>query len=304
MPSVLTHHFFNLTSGIIYKDKDLKDLQKLGAQGPDPFFFYGVTHPFWKNKKTVTGFGSFLHHIDPAQTFIFFLEKALGDPENKEVILAYLQGIVNHYVLDRNCHPFVFYKTGFGSKYSMFDHQRFESNIDVHFYQASKTTPTKAIHANVKQVEIISHVYFELAQKLEYSGIEKDSFLKSYKQMLTTEAVLFSRLGIKKFFVNLFLKHTSINAMCKPLNFEGKIDYLNDKKTEWRHPANLAIFNFSFLELVERAQNELKIIQELIVRASNGEDVQKDIYKFTNELNHDGNLLSEKFVEYNSVYFH
>ena len=103
MPSVLTHYGFN-KDVLDNKVKFLKgneDIYLAGAQGPDPFFFYGIV-PFLraKNGSEVRNFGSKLHKMDPAEVFRFFFEYA-NDRKEKDVLYSYILGAGLHYILDR-----------------------------------------------------------------------------------------------------------------------------------------------------------------------------------------------------------
>ena len=74
MPSILTHYGFNKALFDQKLDflKDNEDIYLVGAQGPDPFFFYGIL-PWLKadNAKVVRKYGTVLHKVDPCDAFSF-----------------------------------------------------------------------------------------------------------------------------------------------------------------------------------------------------------------------------------------
>lgn len=75
-------------------------LYDVGAQGPDPFFYF---NPFAKNKVHELGHRI---HMSPGRAFF---ERACRTYrlQPTEGGLAYLYGCLNHFVLDSVCHPYV-----------------------------------------------------------------------------------------------------------------------------------------------------------------------------------------------------
>lgn len=117
MPSTITHTYFAMD---VYDrlpiDRrefllDFKGRMKISAQSMDPLFFYNITN--FKKGKKVRKFGNYFHthHV-----FLFF-ETLINyikyngygyDPE----IMAFLYGMLCHYILDSNTHPYIIYFTG------------------------------------------------------------------------------------------------------------------------------------------------------------------------------------------------
>ncbi|MDR0832195.1 MAG: zinc dependent phospholipase C family protein [Bacillales bacterium] len=298
MPSLLTHYNFAKNKTILPKEKALYRLQLLGNQGPDPFFFYGSVGS--KNNMTaINSFGSLLHHINPLNLFLFFLDYAQKDLENKNKILAYLEGLISHYILDRNCHPYVFYRTEQENHKNLIDHQRFEANIDRFYQKENKHIhPINAIKANKKDVALISKIFFEFAKSINYENIDENSFLNSYKAMVLAELIIFSFIGIRKCIFNTFLKNSTINAMSTPLKLEGKIDYLNLKKELWQMPNTAKNHYESFPELMQNAEKEYLYVHNLLLK----NDIKKELDLFINNTQHDGIKVGDSITYFNSVY--
>lgn len=106
MPGIYAHHRF-AAAQLECMDKETKNvvsrfrqLYDVGAQGPDPLFYYGV---FGKSKQHALGHQI---HMEPGK---LFFERAgrIYRAQPTEGAYAYLLGCLTHFCLDSNCHPFV-----------------------------------------------------------------------------------------------------------------------------------------------------------------------------------------------------
>ncbi len=97
-------------------------LYEMGQQGPD-FFFY--CNPLWETA------GVKLGHSYHRQTGQEYFTKACG-LANTEAAKAYLYGVLGHYCLDSNCHPYVNKVVEAGKA----DHIALESEFDRYLMAA------------------------------------------------------------------------------------------------------------------------------------------------------------------------
>ncbi|MFA6620606.1 MAG: hypothetical protein WCS90_05720, partial [Bacilli bacterium] len=92
MPAIITHYTFALET---MKDANSqhKEAILVGAQGPDPFFFFGQ-YPFKKrpHAKEVASFGTTLHEIDISSIYSELLKYAHGSTD-KDLLFAYIEGL-------------------------------------------------------------------------------------------------------------------------------------------------------------------------------------------------------------------
>jgi hypothetical protein len=86
-----------------------------GLQGPDIFYFYKP----WR-RTGIRDYGIARHNEPAARMFDAILATVCV-----KAALAYLIGLVCHYALDKQCHPYV---NGYSS--ALYDHQRMESAFD------------------------------------------------------------------------------------------------------------------------------------------------------------------------------
>jgi len=316
MPSVLTHYGFNklVFDNKINFLKNNEDIYLLGAQGPDPFFFYGIV-PFFKSKnsKTIRKYGTKLHKLVPDEVFKVFFKYA-DDSKNKDVLYAYILGAGLHYLLDRKIHPYVYYKTGFSddkkkkAKYYV-DHTLFETNLDVllmdSVFKSYKVKASESIKSDEDKVEVVSEMYGYLAKNLvEEEKINDDSFEDAYKQMFKIEKLLYSKRGIKKGIVNCLFKRTPFNTMMHPkvVKDDYKIDYLNLAKKEWIDPSLEIPYNKSVLELFEEAKEEVKEWFDVVKNYYNGLSSEEDLKKFTKDIIYSGHSKDKKMKVFKNVY--
>ncbi|NBK97179.1 MAG: hypothetical protein EOM50_04055 [Erysipelotrichia bacterium] len=107
MPAFYAHHRFGKK---VYErlNSDIKELIEknyaqfaIGLQGPDIFFFYKA---YKKNK--VNEYGNKLHAQSARPFFLHALE-VIDKKGRDSKEYAYLLGVICHYILDSECHPYV-----------------------------------------------------------------------------------------------------------------------------------------------------------------------------------------------------
>ena len=153
MPALITHHLFGeesiarLPEGVITSDEERLAFI-LGNQGPDPFFFRVRTPRI----KDCMHLAQVMHRSRMSRQFA-----ALRDgvehlqPREAELGRAFVLGLLSHYVLDRNAHPFVY-----GQQFGIIDadptlggaasgvHAILESDLDVAMLQLKRDGATCA----------------------------------------------------------------------------------------------------------------------------------------------------------------
>lgn len=294
MPASLVHYeFYKKTT------KNPEPIAYLGTQGPDPFFYYGLSISPTKSAKAIRKFGTFLHEVDPYITFKYLLEYVMGSKnEEKPILRPFLKGLLAHYLLDRNAHPYIWYISGFvtdsDKNYQKYfnNHASIESSIDVllmHHYH-DQTTPFESVNYNKNELKIVSKMMYSLGKgcyKNKY--IKINSYEKAIKNMRTVHKVIYSKNGKKKEFFNKYLKNNPINIMCEDQLHNIKLDFLNLKHKEWRNCiTNENPTNSNFYELFDNALKEYSHIVSIFTDVLEGKTKITSIEPLFNKVNHDG----------------
>ena len=143
MPAIVTHSFF---AGDVFDripDSRLKDeisvrknLFRLGAQGPDLFFYYKAVP--WVRYDGIEKLGNLMHD---EKVGLFYSEsfkylKSLSREKGFFDVSVYIAGYLCHFSLDRTAHPFIHFTSGIDAdhnriswKYHIY-HRVLESAID------------------------------------------------------------------------------------------------------------------------------------------------------------------------------
>ena len=115
MPALITHHLFGeesidrLPQGVITSDEE-RIAFILGNQGPDPFFFHMLT----PRVSDCTSLAQVMHRSRMSRQFSCLRDGVSHlQPRDANLGRAFALGLLSHYVLDRNAHPFV-YEQQFG----------------------------------------------------------------------------------------------------------------------------------------------------------------------------------------------
>ena len=122
MPATITHAYF---AEDVYKrlntyNKNLIDENliqyKMFSQSTDSLMFYNIEN--LKKGKEIREF-QYTFHTTKTQDFFCCLAKKIKNKKlfNNKSVMCYLYGMICHYVLDSNIHPFIYYKTGYFNKH-------------------------------------------------------------------------------------------------------------------------------------------------------------------------------------------
>lgn len=285
MPNLLAHYLLIKRFSLREDELDRKynydsflhkkfEFLSLGTQGPDPLFYMGVfpfhgLHLITALKK----YGNKLHKLDSKKFFKLMFDECyrINDVEEQKEFQSYLFGQFAHYLLDRECHPYVLYKSGFDQdgkitgKYH-YEHAYFESRIDFCLAKRFKMEyflkePEKILSTHAHPLVVVdSHLIPVMSKLFEDKKLPKNMFSNGWKNF--SRWIKFTNHG-HKIRVMLFGK-TNLSATRLPK--EVSEDVLNETRSVWYDPVTHEKHNETFIELHSRAYELLSSLYEDIIK--------------------------------------
>lgn len=301
MPNTITHFTFAKKEILDPSPKHV-EATYLGAQGPDPFFFYGVL-PLRKrpHAEAIRSLGGITQHEDMALPYAAMINYAKLSA-NKDTLLAYIDGLFMHYVVDRMCHPFVFYNTGFTDRpedseevhrYYNFGHLTFEVSLDFIIGKREGTFRNPAHYlacskADLRAISLMWYAVNQEVQKVPY--LKPDSFYLAVKDYRSTLNLAWDPCHIKKpLFKNLAGPHSQAYGLVYPkdLSLYKGIDFLNETHTPWRMPDG-EVKHESFDDLLAEAATLYTKLHALLLKSDKIEDTRDALHSLSQGINHEG----------------
>ena len=312
MPAIITHYAFALST-MEHKNRAPKEKTALliGAQGPDPFFFYGQKP--WNHRHSreeVTSFGHELHHVDPTDCYFAMLEGISAFPkEMQSILFSYMEGLFLHYCLDRNAHPYIWSRSGFGltpeeKKDWGAMHTWLETLIDVIYGTEQKVFTRSAYHyleIDYSSLRAIAELWvIGNNATLKKKRFDESSFILS---LIDYRAIM--RLTNVPYWWSHFLtRFMGKKSVPYRMNFPNKIDesilsldVMNDSHALWRDPVKGHHRSESLRELMVKAREDYLFVLPILRKASEKiEGSKEDLRRFCHDLDHDGYRPSEKLL--------
>lgn len=282
MPATITHAYFSkdvfdiLPSNI----KNIIDCSriKMFGQSMDSLMFYNL-FSILPGKK-VRQFNYDFHRCKSQEYFVNLINFIKDNNLNEDMdVCSYLAGMICHYVLDSNIHPYIVYKTGVFDKKKKNTykynhvHDFMESFIDNDMVKRrEKANPykfrldqfcfnTREFSDNLNAA--IDYSFKETFYIDNMSGI----YYKSLKQMKNC-LYLFRRdpYGVKKFFYKVLDTFTTkrmfrFETVSYHVDLEDKHNYLNSNHKLWRNPTSYNMTSTeSFVDLYLKSIKTAKVL--------------------------------------------
>ena len=254
----------------------------LGAQGPDPFFFYGHA-PFHSRKdtKAINTFGSFLHNHALPLTLGKLLNAFHAQP-NEEAVAAYILGALTHYALDSTVHPYVFYRSGFDEKGQLtgrygYDHARLEVAMDVALIQEKaldkkQYQPSVTLSFKQEELEKVSRLY----ARAYPDSLTERVFFNACQDMKASYQFLYDAGPLRKILVRIISgKYGLAHALIHPRSIspQWQKTVLNSTRVPWQFPETGKEVSLTFMELVTQAEEKMAHFIPLVTNAPTQEEL-------------------------------
>lgn len=228
-----------------------RSLYHLGAQGPDPLFFYNCFPG--SGKGLLKDLGSVMHRRKTGAFLLKGFEKLMDVSYNKSWmnIAIYMCGFICHFTLDRMLHPYVYWATdqwiwGVDGTPRTVTHQQVEIALDTIFWKEIKEKPAYKEKTS-RLVNIGKHwpegvaAFLAEAYKDIY-GIEtsEKELNKILKDFYRGHNLLYDPKCWKKALIGWLDSLTGGGVKPPknpyPVNLDSTIDWANRKKRTWVNP--------------------------------------------------------------------
>lgn len=314
MPSILTHQYFaNLIIDDLKKSSPFLHTQIasvwLGSQGPDPFFFYG--HAILKKRLSTTSinqFGSTLHNQDPVDSLWPLIEQGWMSNQADEVTKAYVMGALTHYALDRTCHPYVFYRSGFDehgtlSGHYNADHARLEVEMDVALIdrlklQSKTYQPRVTLDISKVSLQTISQLYFQVFPK----QTQHETFQLAVEDMQSVYRFLYHGSILNRLLVILVSGRRSLPmGLIHPHRLPSSVKdrSLNVSRKQWKDPVTGKTSQATVMQMIQEAKT---YIMPLLKKLIDGKLTKSLLKDWTDRIDYDGKPVGKTMQYFHSYY--
>lgn len=273
MPDFMTHSLFAVDSlKILEKSRNLKGkepiaLVTLGAQGPDPFFYFGKQP--WRNTKGYPEFAGILHteRTDEFLVRLWHFVKAGKDDFVER--FAYAWGFTSHYALDTQCHPYVYAQAGYAfngaprTPEMSSNHVLLEADIDALLYYKKTGKDIKKLKLWELTPDVLpgclDQFYQEITDMYAYPMYQAGDFERAMKDMKQAQHFLYDPQGVKEGLSRILsrIKGRSVyigKPVYPSLKYVEVLDCMNESHQKWSHPMDEnEVFQDSFMDLYEQA---------------------------------------------------
>ncbi len=238
MPDFTTHHIFGqqlleTMSAEIRKAAEAEPSAYFwGLQGPDLLFFHRAV---WE-KSPLPQQGRRLHAEKTGPLFTALLAEMIDRRKMADfpVLEAYFLGFICHYILDREMHPYIFYRQREIEGPNPADssaHWKIEAAIDRElyhlFYERSiRSFPLSAHYKTGRETRTaISGLYRRLLYQVYGFDAAEKSIAECFKDAIWINRLLYDRSGVLKpvacFAQNLLKKENCSPVISKPAHWMG-----------------------------------------------------------------------------------
>lgn len=184
MPSNFAHYLFG--QQLIPKLPDYLQevirpnlkLYQIGQHGPDIIFYY---RPFLPNSVSRVGFQM---HKFPSRYFFAQARDTVALQQQDPQLLAYTLGFLCHFILDSNCHGYIYERL----KTCKISHVEMETEFDrmlmvQQHIDPLNTNATEHLPVDISLCELISQIFIPLTPEQIYYGLRS---MKFYHRLLVS----------------------------------------------------------------------------------------------------------------------
>lgn len=297
MPNIITHSLFAQDMLDRFTDRkwlqDRAHLFTVGSNGPDYLFFSGLDAKGFFRDSKLRRYGGKLHsgHVNDFYASALQSVRSEKDDAIKADMTAYVCGHLCHWALDSTVHPYVYYRTGKGTKQNSWNHHRMESVLDSIVLKVKRgetvrefNTPAIA-NCSLDEARAVARIYVPAIETIFNERIAphliKDS-LDSWHFIQKAEydpggKKLASLKGIE----SVIRTRNLASGLIVPNEPKDDHDVCNLMHKKWVHPADETIVSTeSFFDLYDKALIKAETAMRLFVAAIKDPEEEKDFLHF------------------------
>lgn len=288
MPATMTHAYFamdvydNLTIGLKELLMDEKKRLKMFGQSMDCLYFYDLFS--LKKGKKVQAFGSYFHQNESQSFFINLINYVKYNHYYKNPqVMAFLYGMISHYVLDSTIHPFVYYKTGKVEKDNSdsYRYQNYHDYMEVvidNYMIKSREEMNPYRFKFYQECFVLTPFCDELNEVIDYvfketfhiSHMSKFYFRALGQMQFCLKHFRYDRFGVKKAAYQVVDKMKPKNTFqLSAISYHRKLQeenrYLNLEHKKWNHPCD------------KKEKHEESFIELYMIALHRANDIIKDV---------------------------
>lgn len=289
MPGFTTHYLFGeyAYKRILSDTPQLKqiitmhrNIYNLGMEGPDIFFYYLPSMLEWGINP-----GCVLHEKKTGEFFENFITyiKKKEDMEERELLYAYLAGFLGHYVMDWNCHPYIYDITQYNPlkktpiQYHG-QHISLERDMDTLLLKRwKKTMPSvfqnyRAIKITKRERNILTELLSHIISKTYQKTLKKATIKKAVITFYLGNKWLCDKKGKKRKIMSRIeqrvLGFSFLSGIITADEAEKKEDIFNLSHKQWSNPWDRKQKSTdSLFQLIALAAREYKTITAVFEQA-------------------------------------
>lgn len=247
-----------------------RPLYRLGAQGPDPLFFYNFLRG--NGRFPMRDLGRTMHREHTGEFLrmgFSRLQKVSWDDEWM-ALAAYLSGFICHFTMDRLIHPYVYWAAdnwiwSVDGQLVKTTHQAVETSLDILLWKEKRMAPAYRIKTR-KLIDIgrqwpasVKAFLLDAFEDIYHMRTDERSLSKVLNDFYRGHDLLYDPRGWKKALVNWLDSFTGGGIrppkVPYPAQADETIDWANKKRRTWTHP---------FIEGEEHRES----VEEILNRAS------------------------------------
>lgn len=300
MPDVITHAL-GATEAIKRIEDPIASLvqknlnvYRLGAQGPDFFFYYHVLPG--QDAKRSNEYGSRLHREHSFAFLLTLLDYAKIKHKSKDfpLLLSYSLGFITHYAFDLTMHPFIYAHSGVAkandpdSEIYHYYHKMYEIACDTYLLMEKKKRIAGRFRAS-QWIDLRGNFPLAIAKMLsacvdsvhgiEWSKEEYQEALESLPQVLDImhDPYRIKQYGFRLLEITLRKKHAYTQALYLHKVPENP-SFFNLDHQPWFHPVRKdLVFTDSFMDRYEQSVDLAESFLRVAIGYLEGTQTRNDL---------------------------